>query len=389
MGPTSAHPRSRPALLAAFFAQGFVFISLTTRLPRFADRWDLDEMRLSGVLLLMILLAGLGSVLAEHLASRRGSARALQLGLLGIAVAVPGVAGAANVHGFVVALAVYGLALGMVDAGTNMQGVAVEHLAGRPLLPSFHGAWTVGGVSGAGLALATSDVPLAAVGCLAVVPLGVVLTGRFLQDAGGAETVREPTSVAWRPVLLVGLVLVLFYTVETAAMTWGPLHLANTFDAPRGLVALATFPYLGASGTVRLFGDRLVERHGPVRLMRAATLVTFFGLAAVVLAPTWAVAVAGFVVVGAGTAVIAPLSFSAAGQLARTVGDGLARRAEVDAVIARFNQFNYAGALLGAVLTGLVGAGNLRVGFAVPLVLVLLILPLARAFAPTGSAVPR
>ena len=50
-------------------------------------------------------------------------------------------------------------------------------------------------------------------------------------------------------------------------------------------------------------------------------------------------------------------------------------------MIARFNQFNYVGALLGAVLTGVVGAGNLRIGFAVPMVLVLRILPLARAFA--------
>ena len=51
-------------------------------------------------------------------------------------------------------------------------------------------------------------------------------------------------------------------------------------------------------------------------------------------------------------------------------------------MIARFNQFNYVGALLGAVMTGLVGAGNLRLGFAVPMVLILALIPLARAFAP-------
>ena len=52
----------------------------------------------------------------------------------------------------------------------------------------------------------------------------------------------------------------------------------------------------------------------------------------------------------------------------------------MDAVIGRFNQFNYIGALIGAVLTGVVGSGDLRIGFAVPMVLVLGILPLARAF---------
>ncbi|MEO5852565.1 MAG: hypothetical protein ABIQ15_08635 [Nocardioides sp.] len=52
----------------------------------------------------------------------------------------------------------------------------------------------------------------------------------------------------------------------------------------------------------------------------------------------------------------------------------------MDVVIGRCHQFDYVGALLGSVLTGLVGADSLRVGFAVPMVLVLGIVPLAKAF---------
>jgi hypothetical protein len=37
-------------------------------------------------------------------------------------------------------------------------------------------------------------------------------------------------------------------------------------------------------------------------------------------------------------------------------------------------------------MSGLVGSGSLRIGFAVPMVLILGILPLARAFAPPVSA---
>ena len=40
-----------------------------------------------------------------------------------------------------------------------------------------------------------------------------------------------------------------------------------------------------------------------------------------------------------------------------------------------------------AVLTGLAGAGSLRVGFAVPMVLVLALVPLAKAFAPASVPV--
>ena len=53
------------------------------------------------------------------------------------------------------AMAGYGLALGLVDAGTNMQGVAVEHEYGRPIMPTFHGAWTLGGIIGTLGSLAT------------------------------------------------------------------------------------------------------------------------------------------------------------------------------------------------------------------------------------------
>ena len=80
--------RARLAIAAAFLTQGLVFISLTTRLPRIQDRWDLGELALSGVLLMLVLLAGAGSLVAERLAPRLDSAVVLRAGLLVIAVSV-------------------------------------------------------------------------------------------------------------------------------------------------------------------------------------------------------------------------------------------------------------------------------------------------------------
>ena len=65
--------------------------------------------------------------------------------------------------------------------------------------------------------------------------------------------------------------------------------------------------------------------------------------------------------------------------------DPALRQRRVDAVIARFNQFNYVGALLGSVLTGAIGSGNLRIGYAVPMVAILALLPLARHFGQRAS----
>lgn len=411
---------ARVAVAAAFFAQGFVFISLTTRLPRFLDRWGLDEVALSGLLLMMVLLAGVGSLVAEHAARRTGSAVLLRLAFVLMLVAVPGVVLAPAFAVFVGGVAVYGLALGLVDAGSNMQGVALEERYGRPILPSSHGWWTTGGILAAGASLATGHLPLTVGAAVAVVPLLAALApylprtapatvpGRapmpgLIGTAGPGVTVvpsyeatpAAPTPipapaepVPWRPIWLVGLGLVVFYMVDTAASTWGPVYLATSLGASASLVPLATFPYLVSAIVVRLAGDALVTRFGATRLLRAGAVVAFAALVLIVFAPSLVTAVVGFAVLGGAVALVAPLSFSAAGRIAGAgsgSGSGpsttTADRARVDAVIARFNQFNYVGALLGAVLTGLVGGDNLRLGFVLPAVLVLALVPLAPAFA--------
>ncbi|HET7432967.1 MAG TPA: MFS transporter [Nocardioides sp.] len=382
---TQVHLRARLAAQSAFFTQGFVFISLTTRLPAVQDHWGYSDTTLSLLLLMMVLLAGLGSVLAETACRRVDSAVLLRTGLLAIAVSVPVFAVAPDQAVFIASLAVYGVALGAVDATTNMQAVALEHLYRRPILPSFHGAWTLGGFVGSGVALAMGHLPLSATAVVAVLPL-VVVFAPFLRRAEQSVRAAARVHVPWRPIVLVGLAMVLFYMVDTAAFTWGPQYLDKVFPTPSALVALAVFPYLLASGAVRLSGDALVARYGAVPVLRVGAMVACAGLVVTVLAPVWPVAVLGFFVVGGGVAVVAPLSFSAAARIAGTGfeddADPALRHARVDAVIGRFNQFNYAGSLLGAVMTGLVGAGNLRLGFAVPMVLVLGIVPLARAFVP-------
>ena len=167
-------------------------------------------------------------------------------------------------------MAVYGVGLGVVDASTNMQAVALEHRYDRPILPSFHGAWTLGGILGAAVTLATPDAPLGGHRVAGRAARWSSLFGPFLRRDHGIAAEISEVAVPWRPILLVGAALVLFYMVDTAAATWGATYLDDTFSTPEGLVALATFPYLVASGLVRLAGDRLVATYGAVRCSGSA-----------------------------------------------------------------------------------------------------------------------
>jgi MFS family permease len=370
--------RSRLAAGSAFFGQGLLFITLTTRLPQLQVRWDLDELATSGLLLLVVLLAGAGSVLAEHVAARRQSATVVRLGFGAATLGLATVFVAESPPVFVAGLAAYGLALGLVDASSNMQAVTVEHLYGRPILPSFHGFWTAGGILATLLTLLLSGVEIGPLLLpLLLVPVLVLFVPFVTRDRLPAS--EAAADLPWRRILLLGVAMVLFYMVDTAATTWGPTYLHGVLSAPTGLTALATLPYLVATLLARAVGDLLVDRYGAVPVLRVGGAVAAVALAVIVFAPTWPVAVTGFTVLGGAVATIAPLSFSAAGALAGSSEVG-SRQDRVDQVIARFNQFNYVGALLGAVLTGVVGSGNLRLGFAVPMVLILGIIPLATQF---------
>jgi MFS family permease len=438
--PTVGDPavrRGRLAASGAFFAQGYGFAVVLTHLAAFKTRWDLDDLAITVVMFLVALLAAGGSLLAAWLAARWGSGAALRFGLLGLAAGllVAALSGAFPV--FCVGIGLYGIALGCVDASSNMQAVACEALQGRSILTSFHGAWSAGGILGAlttsgtaslGWSLPASLGPVAAIPLIAAVApfltasesrSGRQLSGTAAPAPGGppgtgtqpsaADGLRAPAApgavpsipgsgpsltIPWRALTLLGLAIVLFYVADSATSSWSTIYLRDVLLASGPVAPLGYAAYQATSLLSRLAGDHLVRRTGPVPVVRAAALIAAAGLVAVVLARQPWLAVAGFAVLGIGIAVVAPLTFSAAGRLAaRMVGpdaDQTVRRSAADAVIARLNQFNYLGFVLGGVLTGLVASGStMRQGFLVPLVGICLIVPLARVFAARpGSPSP-
>jgi MFS family permease len=381
---------ARAAVAVAYFVQGFCFAALLTHVSVLQKKFSFTDAELSLVLLAVPVVAGVGSVLAGVLAGRLGSAVVLRIGGPAVALAITSVGAAASREQLYGALAFVGLGLGLVDAAMNMQGVAVERRYGRPVLASFHGVWSAGGIAG-GLATAgTSELGWPIVGSLGA----VAVVGTLLALAVGPYELRRHEEVAaevpedaaaqipWRPIVLVGTAMMLMYIADSATSNWGTVFLsklgATTSVAALGLVAYQTCMVLGRAGA-----DRLVRRVGPVPAVAAGALVGGVGLVIVAVAPTPTVAIAGFAVLGLGLCVVVPQSFSAAGRLdPRSTG----------VAIARVNLFNYIGFVIGAALIGIVAEGaSLRWAFAVPAVLTLGIMALAPSFRvrpPTPTPAP-
>lgn len=387
--------RGRVAISAAFFAQGCVFAIVLTHLGAFETAWHLDDLAITVIMFVVALLAAGGSVIAGLIAARRGSGVALRVGLVAIFAAMLLAALAPDFVVFRVGLAVYGLALGCVDATTNMQAVAAEALAGRSIMTSFYAAWSVGGIVGALETSVTANWPLTASLLLALIPPAAAVGLPVLADRAASSPrtgmTPEPTRAAappripWKPLAILGAAIVLFYVADSATQSWSTIYLSGVLGATTALAPIGYAAYQATSLAARIGGDFLVRRLGPTTVVRLAAIVGAAGLATAVAARNPAAAIAGFAILGLGIAVVAPLTFAAAGRLADTVPgtqeDPAARRRAADAIVARINQFNYLGFVLGGVLTGLVGsASSMRAGFVVPLIGILAILPIARAF---------
>jgi fucose permease len=379
---------ARVGTSAGFAAQGYVLLLLLLNLDAFKDRYDVGDGTIDAAMLGVLLAAAGGSGLADWLSRRPGGSRvALASGLGLIAVVLPVVAVAPSFAVAAGALVVYGVALGTVDASTNMQGVATQRVAGRPLTAGFYAAWSAGAIVStlavsftrlAGLetdpvhVLLLSATPVAAVAAVLVVRLGM------RNDHGATTTAAEQVPGAklelpWRAMLVLGIAVVAYFAVDNATQAWGTIYLRDALDAAEWVAPLVIAPYLLTTLVSRAFGDAAVRRWGRVAVVRTSALVGAAGLVLVIAAPDWPFAMLGFAITGAGLGPIVPLCFSAAGALAPD---------HADAVIARLNVFNYGGTLLGVVIAGLVGAQtSFRAAYVIPVALVLVVAAIAGRFA--------
>lgn len=376
----SSTSSARRGITIAFAVQGMLLATILSDLP--AIRADLHAT--DGLLALMIgvvsFLAAAGSVLAEKIAEKVNSARALSLGLLVLVLGGIAIAANTNMPVFLAAVAFYGIGVGMVDAAGNMQAASLQQRYGKVILGGFFAAWSAGAILGAVLASTGEALALGyrwtLVGAVAIVAVaGLFARSTFLQDAVTSAATPQPATltVPWRPMMLIGLSMALFYAIDFGLSNWSSLLLHDELGADTSTAAMGVAAYQIAGLLTRLTVDAWTRRFGPVAVVATGSVIAVLGLVLTIFAPNVGLALMGLAVVGLGAPVVAPLCFSSAATLAS--GDAL------NVLIARLNLFNYAGTIVGGVVIGTVLAlSNARISFVIPLLAALALIALAQAF---------
>jgi MFS family permease len=365
----------RAAATAFFAVDGFVFATWAVRIPAVKAATHASPAAL-GLALLGLSGGAIATMAISGALCRRFGAGRMTVGsaiLLLLALLLPPLARSAPA--LALALLVFGAAYGSLNVSMNSLAISVVAALRRPVMPSFHAAWSFGGLAGAALGglLAPYLAPLPHFALVCAAGLAVTawcgrtllthplaaagaVTGEIpdpregaggqgaIPDSGvspdsgaghGGRASRRGIGRGWRVVLLFGLIALCSAYGEGAIGDWGALHLRQDLGAGPRLAAAGYAAFALAEASGRLAGSWLLVRLGQTRVLVLGGLTACAGMLAAALAPSVPVVLAGFALTGLGVANMFPAAMTRAGLVAGPNG------------VAAASTLGYGGFLLG------------------------------------------
>nr|WP_285739047.1 MFS transporter [Kitasatospora phosalacinea] len=354
-GRSSSWSAARLALTAFFTVDGFLFASWVVRIPDVRAQVSASHSALGLALLCISAGAVATMALIGRLCLRYGSRRVTiaSVAVFALAAALP-----AHTHSVLAlgaVLLLFGAGYGAANVAMNSAAVDLVAELRRPVMPSFHAGYSLGGLLGAAVGGLLAGRISAAWSLAAAAALGLAVTavaGTALLRAPAAlprpsTAATATTAPAARPsrharllVVLLGLTALCTAYGEGALADWATLHLTDDVHASAATAAAGYASFAFAMTAGRLSGTWLSERLGQTRVMLLGGLTACAGMATAALAPSVPLALAGFVLVGLGLANVFPLAIAQAGAAAGPQG------------VATASTLGYAGMLIGPPVIG-------------------------------------
>ncbi len=267
-----------------------------------------------------------GGVLARHAPIRRSLPALVALTAIGAALALQA-AGPAAFAGLFLG---FGFLLGLCDGTMNAEGTAVERDLGRPVLAGFHAASSFAAAAAAALGGALSvlagTLATAAVGlAVAAAAVAVILSATPLRPVeprrgaagprgltGAGPVAHAAASLPVVPIVLVGLAAGFTMTGEAATLNFAASTLREQAPAFAAYAGLGVTAFGLCQACARTLVDRVRRRFADTDIILWSAALAGVGFAIVATGATAAQSIAGFAVIGVGTAAIVPCSFALA-----------------------------------------------------------------------------
>jgi fucose permease len=307
----------RFAVSVLFLVKGLIEASWVSRIPTIQETIHAD----TGALGVALLGTAIGAIIAMPcvgwlLAHYNRRTVTITVCLI-YCMALPFIALAPNAWGLFAALVLYGACSGGVDIAVNAEGVEVDRTSRRPVMSSFHGLYSLGGMLGALAGSLISRHHIAPLSHFIAMSLTlgfvVLLTMPLLSTA--PVHVAEVTPFALPPRSILGLGALAFCILfgERAMGDWSGIYMVQN-GATDAFAASGYAVFSAAMTAGRFAGDWLIHRFGETRMLQAGSAFAACGLSLGLLAGGANGGLFGFLCVGAGFSFIVPILFRAGGR---------------------------------------------------------------------------
>ena len=270
------------------------------------------------------------------------------------------------------ALALVGVGVALLNVGMNTCATHIEKAEGIYIMSSCHGMWSMGGMVGSGLSAAliaqgvgpklhmtVAGILVALIAVFYLRP-GINKVPEGAQDAVGGSNFVLPG----RDLLLMIYIGLCVSLCEGVAFDWSAVYLRDHLGATLQVAALGFTGFSLTMMAMRFTGDVLIPRFGERNLLYGSAVGASLALLVCIVSTGPVVGLLGFLLLGAGVALGAPILFNAAARV-----PGL----KPGAGLATYATFSFMGFLAGPPFIGFIGElYGLPVGFGVVAVLMLL-----------------
>lgn len=362
-GVVYSNRQIRIAVSVFFFCQGLCFSSWASRIPDIKASLHLTNAALGSILLALPAGQLTAMPFSGRLVTRFGSKNVLRIGLLLYAIGLTNMGLATQPWQLVLALYVFGICGNLCNISVNTQAIATERLYTKPIMTSFHGAWSSAGVAGAAIGLLMIELHVAPYLHFWIVAVTVctaaVISQRYLQDGRSAlkQEKRKFFSKPNSALVQLGVVAFCCMASEGAMFEWSGVYFQQVVHTPASFTIFGFFSFMTMMATGRFAGDKLIARFGRKRMLQASGILISTGLFISVLFPYIITATAGFLIVGLGVSSVVPMIYSSAGKVPN-VPPGIA--------LASVSSISFLGFLMGPPLIGYIAEiSSLRYSFAV------------------------
>ncbi len=354
--------RIRLAVSLFYFGQGISFASWASRIPDIKQNLGLSDALLGSILLALPLGQLFTMPISGRLVTRFGSHIILTITAPLYVLALTNLGLATAPWHLAVFLFLFGVVGNMCNIAVNTQGVEAEKLFTKPIMTSFHGAWSIAGFAGAlmGLLMMNLNVPPYLHFWVTAVLIwsNVLLNHKYLVPGKGTGAgTKSAFFIKPEGVLLqLGIIGFCSMATEGAMFDWSGVYFKQIVKAPASLVVLGYASFMVMMALGRFLGDSLILKLGRKRSIQFSGIIIFTGMFTSVLFPFIIPATIGFMLVGLGVSSIVPTVYSVAGKN-KKVSPGMA--------IAMVSSVSYLGFLMGPPLIGYISAlFNLRYSYA-------------------------